>query len=575
MKMFNHSLDAFSIFAQGFYRYNEPAYMKWFSQNKDNVLGYLKLHVDCIELDVSDYMLYIEFFTDSNESNSINDQAVQRLNKLRSSIPFCESYQSQGIWFLPSGLAPSIDDSRKKIPKENLPFKSDVEKNVVWKNIIDSYYLSDSYYIYEKSWYDLRNNALCFVKAFSKGLQNILVGKKFDFQKAFDGGKLPDRLMDSLRYSPDPPAQAPVHLSKALKGTPNKWSTSLQNFLSQIFEYFQDISKQRIGRLAVHNFQYAVKYIPEMHSVFKHLFENVPDYFELSELDISEEKDYGIFADLLDVWIIEPPKTPQRNIMQYIRKRREQKRQEMLSSIQDVIASLKEYGMIIIPPIDAYINHPLCYLPLAFSVEDPIYPEASLDIVIEAISEVKDIADFFCLVPIHEGVRFLKGGYQISSNQITQLNEGQSINWEAFALQELSEDILRCLPTLPFRPSVRLQIRASITSLLIGMKAFIEQKNNIETLRTSENQFEVELYNRHEFRLLEIQADFCIVASKTMDYLKAEYSSLQDDTDFKTLIGFLEIIEEASQKDTIDAQFMSSDFKADDIWNATEQLLQK
>jgi len=208
-------------------------------------------------------------------------------------------------------------------------------------------------------------------------------------------------------------------------------------------------------------------------------------------------------------------------------------------------------------------------------VEDPIYPEASLDIVIEAISEVKDIADFFCLVPIHEGVRFIEGGYQISSNQITQLNEGHPINWETFALQELSEDILRCLPTLPFRPSVRLQIRASIASLLIGMKAFIEQKNKIEELRKSENQFDVKLYNRHESRLLKIQSDFGIVASKTIDYLKAEYSSLQDDTDFKTLIGFLEILEEASQKDAIDALFVSSDFDVDDIWNAAEQLLQK
>ncbi len=204
-------------------------------------------------------------------------------------------------------------------------------------------------------------------------------------------------------------------------------------------------------------------------------------------------------------------------------------------------------------PCDAYINHPLCYMPLAFSVTDPIHPEASLDVVIEAISGVKDIADFFCLVPIHEGVRFLKGGYQFSSNQITQLNEGQPINWEAFALQELSEEILRCLPTLPFRPSVRLQIRASITSLLIGINAFIEQKNKIETLRTSENQFCIKLYNRHESRLIKIQADFGIVASKTMDYLKAEYSSLQDDIDFKTLIGFLEIVEGATKKNTIDS----------------------
>jgi hypothetical protein len=255
--------------------------------------------------------------------------------------------------------------------------------------------------------------------------------------------------------------------------------------------------------------------------------------------------------------------------------RREQKRKEMLSRIQGVIASLKESGVIIIPPSDVYTNHPLCYLPLAFSVEDPIYPEDSLDVVIEAISKVEDIADFFCLVPIHEGVRFLRGGYQISSRQITQLENGQSINWETLAIRELPKNILSRLPTFPFRPSMRMQIRANITSLLIGINVLIEQKNKIETLRTSENQFETELYNHQKSRLLEINADFGIAASETIDYLRAEYPSQQEDTDFKTLIEFLKIIEEASQKDSIDTGFVSSDFNTDDIWNAAEQLLQE
>jgi len=575
MDIFSLSLDVFSGFAQGLYRYDESAYMKWFSKNKENFLAYLRFHVDCIELNVSNDTLYIEFFTDSDESNSINEQAVSRLNKLRSSIPFCESYQSQGIWFLPSGLMPSIDESQKNILKGDLQFKSDVEKNVIWKNIVDSYYISDSYYIYEKTWHDLRSNALRFVQAFSRGLQKILVGKKFDFQEAFEGGKLPARLVDSLKYLPDPPAQSPVHLSKLLKGTLNKWSISLQNFLSQIFEYSQDIHKQRIGRLAVHNFLSCVKYLSEMHRAFEQLFGDIPDYFEASELDISEEKEYKILADLLDVWIIDPPKTPQRNIMRYIRMRREQKRKEMLSRIQDAIAYLKESGITIISPSDAYVDHPLSYLPLAYSVEDQIHPEESLDAVIEAISKVKDMADFFCLVPIHQGVRFLDGGYQISSSQITQLENGQPINWETLVIHELPENVLSYLPAFPFRPSMKMQIRASIASLLIGMKVLIEQKNKIETLRTSENQFEVELYNRHKSRLLKINADFGIAVSKTIDYLRAEYSSLKEDINFKTLIESLKIIEEASQKEAIDAEFMSNAFDTDYVWNAAEQLLKK
>ena len=225
--------------------------------------------------------------------------------------------------------------------------------------------------------------------------------------------------------------------------------------------------------------------------------------------------------------------------------------------------------------MDAYVDHPLSYLPLAYSVEDQIHPEESLDAVIEAISKVKDMADFFCLVPIHQGVRFLDGGYQISSSQITQLENGQPINWETLVIHELPENVLSYLPAFPFRPSMKMQIRASIASLLIGMKVLIEQKNKIETLRTSENQFEVELYNRHKSRLLKINADFGIAVSKTIDYLRAEYSSLKEDINFKTLIESLKIIEEASQKEAIDAEFMSNAFDTDYVWNAAEQLLKK
>jgi len=575
MEMPDISLDVFSNFAQGFYRYDGPAYMKWFSQNKDNILCYLKFHVDCTELDVSDDTLYIEFFLDSDESNSINEQAVSRLNKLRSSIPFCERYQSKGIWFLPSGLTPSIDDSQKNILRENLQFKSDIEKNVVWKNIVDGYYICDSYYGYEEAWYALRSDALLFVRALSKGLQSILVGKKFDFQEAFEDGKLLTRLSESLKYLPDPPKQTPEDLSKLLKGMPKRWSTSLQNFLYQIFEYFQDTSKQRIGRLAVHNFLDAVKSIPEMHSAFEQLFVNVPDYFDVSKLAVSEDEDYKTLALLLDVWILDPPKKPQRNIMRYIRKRREQKRQEMLSRVQGVITRLKEYDIAIVPPSDSYINHPLCYLPLAFSVKDSGHPERELGPVIGAISEIKDIADFFCLVPINQGVRFLEGGYQIGSNQITQLEEGKIINWETFMAHELPEDVLSRLPSIPFQPSVKGQIRASINSLLLGIQAFIEQNKKIETLKISGNKFEVALYNHQKSRLHEIEGDFGITASKTIDYLNAEFASMQDDPNFKTLIDYLKIIEDASQNDAIGPLFMSSDFDAEGIWSATEQLLQK
>jgi len=212
---------------------------------------------------------------------------------------------------------------------------------------------------------------------------------------------------------------------------------------------------------------------------------------------------------------------------------------------------------------------------LAFSVDDPCLPENELEVVIKALVEVKDIADFFCLVPIHQGSRFLEGGYQISSNTFSQLEEGHLRNWEALVPGELPGGVLSCLPSLPFRLSARLQIWTNVFAILSGMQAFVEQKNKIETLRTSRNHFEVELYNRHKVRLHELEMKLGTSASEVKEYLNAEFPSRQDNSIYKRVWCFLETVEEASQQGTFDDLFMSSGFDVEEILDSLEQLLQQ
>lgn len=581
-EVINLPLDAFCNLTQGFYRYDETAYRNWFSQNREDVLGYLKLHTDSIELKVSDSALSIEFFPDLESSEGCNEQAVSRLNNLRSAIPFCERYQSQGIWPLPFGLKPSVDETHKDIPKKNLPFESDIEKNVVWRKAVASHYLPDSYYRYEEAWYTLRHNTLLFVQGLSKGLQKALTGRKFNFQSVFEGGQLRVRVKQSLKYVPSLSADDLETMGKMLsqplrevlkEGAPNRWSSSFQNFFFQIVQYIQE-RNMNTGRLAVHNFLDAVKHLPEMHEAFAQFFKEAPDYFNASELDTTESKEYSFLADLLDAWILDPPRMQQRDILRYVRAKRERKRQEMLHRIRSALATLEEEGIGIIFPADVHVNHPLRYLPLAFSVDDPCHPENELEVVIDTLVKVKDVVDFFCLVPIHKGSRFLEGGYQISSDTISQLEEGHLRNWEALVPHELPGGVLSCLPPLPFQVSARLQIRTKMFAILSGIQAFAEQKNKIETLRTSRNHFEVELYNRHKVRLHELEMKLGTSASEVKESLNAEFASRQDDSVYKRVWCFLETVEEASQQGTIDDLLMSSGFDVEGIVDSLEQLLQ-
>ena len=573
--VFDFPLDKFCSFTQGLYRYDKLTYRNWFSRNRDNVIGYLKLHTDCIKVEVSDSALYLEFFLDPDRVESTNEQAVSRLKKFRSAIPFCKRYQSRGIWLVPFGLKPSVDDSYKDIPQKNLLFESDIDKNVLWKKTVESHYLPDSYYRYEEAWHDLRHDALLFIQGLSRGLQRILGGRSFNFLREFERGKLLNRLAESLKRIPDPPPQTRANINKSLKEAPKWWVSSLQNFFFQTFQYIKDTSKSEIGQLAVYNFLDAVKKLPEMQQAFAQLFENVPDYFGANELNAPEVKAYTVLADLMDVWIVDPPKTPQRNILGYVRAKREQKLQDTLQRLRNAFAPLEENGISVVLPADVYVHYPIRYLPLAFSVNDPGHPEDELGVVIEALTKVKDVADFFCLVPICQGSCFLKGGYQISSKQISQFEDGHLEHWEAFVPCALPNGISSRLPPFPFRPSIRLQIRANVLALLGVLQSFVERRKRLETLKASTNCFEVELYNRCRARTHDLELQLGVVASEVKDFLKAEFPSRNNDSTYKTVLSFLEAIEEASQDGVIDDLLISADFNAEEIEQSLEDLLKQ
>ena len=103
-------------------------------------------------------------------------------------------------------------------------------------------------------------------------------------------------------------------LREVLKeNTPNSWSNSFGNFFFQMLQYIQD-NNIKTERLAAHNFKTATANLQKMHTTFAELFKDAPDYFDARTLNEQENKAYSVLVDLLDVWILEPPKTKQRNI---------------------------------------------------------------------------------------------------------------------------------------------------------------------------------------------------------------------------------------------------------------------
>ncbi|MEL6442484.1 MAG: dsDNA nuclease domain-containing protein [Cyanobacteria bacterium J06621_8] len=511
--LFSLSLDDFCYLAQGVYRYDESTYCKWFSVNKENIIGYLKLHTKCIDLKIIDetQSLYIEFFVDDESGISPNKQAVSRLDTLRTALPFLNRYQSQGIWFLSSNLNPSNDDTNKNIPKGNLSLKTDIDKNLVWRKIAQLQYLPDSYYHYEKGWNDLRRYALTFAKNFASELKKALTGKEDNPGRIY--GKHLEGLQEieeyfkfayssSIKSIDSPEISIPEPLKVIMReNIPGKWLVSFRNFHTQYFKYhLSGFKDKRLGKLALFNLNDAIKHLYQMHLSFSQLFLNAPDYFNVSELDAKEVKKYKELFDLLELLILERPGFTPENIIKYIEDNKDSKRNTLLNRFNEVLTPLKMSNISLVLPDDVYIDYPHRCLSLAFSVEDPSHI-TELSVILETIAKDREIVEYFYLIPIYQNKRCFEGGYKISSRELLQIQNDTLQSWETFALREIPQGALECLPPLPFEIPLQHEVKSIMSGFIFSFQIIVKYEKYIEHIEIAENTFELELYRYYKEKI--------------------------------------------------------------------------
>lgn len=493
-EVFNLPVESFSWFAQGLYRYDENIYLKWYNSNKDDIYGYLKLNLDCIKLELTDNILSFEFIP--GKDKELLEQAGSRLDNFRSALPFCDKYCSQGFY---PHTRPSVDNTSKNILKEDLPFLSDTQKNKVWRETAIRHYIPDSYYIYQKNWYEFRIKFLDLAKEFSTYFQSLLTSKEFNFRDK----NIIFKVSHSFKKVPNPPFQTPKAVTNIMKDAPESWKMYLQNFFTQFLNFIADQNKINDRRLSIHNLKDSVKLLTEVHAAFSELFKISPDYFDLESLKKEELKIYPVLAELYDTWANNPPKIKFHNILTYINSERDRKKKNLILRIKMALKYLQEEDINIIYPNEIYLDFPLKYLTFAFSVNNPLNYDQELLKVIDAIYNIKDTADFFYLIPFHNGSRFNKNGYRFSSNSINEIVEKDSLTfWETMLPVEVPESSLKTLPNIPLNFLPELEYPVKVLSLLMSFKFIIEQINFISCLKDKENRFEKELFLKHRENLV-------------------------------------------------------------------------
>jgi len=525
---FELEIGAFSNWALSLYRYDEEYYHEWFQKERENIIGYLMSCLELTSLEIDKDILSIKFLVDSEKNP--NEQAVSRLQALRAALPFCKEYCSDGIWFTPFGLKVSVDDTHKEIPARNLPFEVDVQKNVVFREIVENAYRPDSYYEFQASWINARTTAINLMRLISKRIHNYLEGRKQYRQLTDNIGNLLAIFSNSFTLLPDPPLQSNENIKQVFSSSGAKsWAFHLENFVRQFFDYVLKQDKN-IARLALSNLREARIKLRDMHNAFETLFRVTYDYHKASGLMSLENKTYDSLSDLFDCWVNFPPNRACTNIKAYIHVQRNSIWREKLKILEASQNELSDMGIGIELPSGFYYEHPLSYLGFIVHVDDPMSVLDVIQKVASVFVKNQNLASYFCFIPVHEGTRWNKEGYIISSEKLQNWAENTLEQWEYVVPREVQGGVLNTLPSYPVITNPAIQFLGNHELLLMSLANLPKMWAQIEPFKNPVCYFKKQLFERLK-RRADTLANEC---SETAGKLRTALGELSDiDKDLK------------------------------------------
>lgn len=521
--IFSLSISGFTNFSQGAFLYDSKLYSNWYERKQEDILAFLRFHLDCVKIDVNAGELTVEYIVDHLSDVTPNDQSMDRLHTLRSALPFCEKYCSHGIWILPYQLTSSVDGTVKNIPVRNLLPQSDVRLNVIWDELVEVTYSTDSVYHFQEAWYSARETALHYVRRLSQALRrhgpSTLPGELLANQ---GGGSLLGIVWQQLHRLPPVPSQ----ISRATKEAFNKpsatqavssefarvdaqkWSQSLQNFGSVARRYVDNPDDQT-GRLIVINFIDAYEALPALHTAFAEMFLSSPDYFHAERLNSDEMKEYESLAQMLEVAILYPPVSPEKDLLRYVRARNEEDVKNRIAVLSCALATHLPSETSVGLPHDVLRKGLQVVVPFTFSVHNPCNMNPERDAVHAALETCSGIADRFWMIPTYQGYRLSNAGFTIFPNQLHQLANDSDIAWEFYEPHPVDSEILDILQPASIKVPIEHQMRISFEEILLRSDMLIRLGQLISPFAKSINHFDRALAEKHAAKFQAQRNEIC------------------------------------------------------------------
>jgi hypothetical protein len=289
-------INSFSLTSQSLHRTFPSIHSEWFSKNKSKILDKIQVDVKC-DIKLRKKTVAITY-SELIEGESLSSLTYNKLKMIRSAIPFCEIYKGKyeaNSWIERiANLQNSYDESFKEIPVENFHFESDIEKNKVLSDIVESHYRVKTWYEFSEYYYFLRKGLIQYCECLSKRFD----GKSADFGKC-DAPYISEKILHSYKM-------LPVNiqdLEKSFSICRNTFN-SFNNFLiakSRLVDNYKDKESKRLLFINYNNF---LLELSEMQNFFNQIKPFSPDYFNFAVLDEKENQVFKRLKALLRMNII-------------------------------------------------------------------------------------------------------------------------------------------------------------------------------------------------------------------------------------------------------------------------------
>jgi hypothetical protein len=491
-------LEDLKLAVQTLFKSNKILLLEWYNHLSDEIIGFLKYKSDSVYLEIIDNKISFKFIAGLKTDISVHEETIERIELFEDLLPFVDSINSEGLYYVPIYMTPSNDESRKNI-KQKISYPIlDVQRNRVLLEIVQEKYFTNSYYTYQNNLYYLRIDISKFFKEFSSILVKSIKGIRFNTQTSFENGKLPTKIIDSITKFPQLPQQTPRSIKKDFDKLINDWSVSIRSFIIQIFEHMNDSSKDSSLNMALFNLKTSIEKLTYIHSSINGLFNVSPEYFPFSELSNEEIKIYSTFYDLIELKFKYNPGNKIVNPLSYIRSKKNAELKSKIGLIKDQFIS--EYEKYVFSETIVE-KEGLTFYSIMFEVNDLRSLINDLLSLIIELFPVKDIVYFYCLIPIKNKKRVIDGYYFISSTTIEKINSGEEPNWESLAPVDINKEIVQGIPEYDIEITDDDKLFRMLSGLRISLESISNLKNIVELYLDPNNKYDQKLIESYESQI--------------------------------------------------------------------------